>query len=87
MAVAIERFLGRTGINVMTRVMALIVAAIGVNFIMTGIKSELPGLASQQSRVSNEPVSTRNLTMTVRNWPADSAHALIFLCKINTLDR
>ena len=45
MGAAIERFLGRTGINVMTRVMALIVAAIGVNFIMTGIKSELPGLA------------------------------------------
>jgi small neutral amino acid transporter SnatA (MarC family) len=39
----IERFLGKTGINVMTRVMALIVAA--VNFIMTGIRSELPGLA------------------------------------------
>jgi multiple antibiotic resistance protein len=27
--------------------MALIVAAIGVNFIMTGIRSELPGLAAQ----------------------------------------
>ena len=47
MAAAIERLLGRTGINVMTRVMALIVAAIGVNFIMTGIRSELPGLAGQ----------------------------------------
>jgi small neutral amino acid transporter SnatA (MarC family) len=47
MAAAIERFLGRTGINVMTRVMALVVAAIGVNVIMTGIKSELPGLAGQ----------------------------------------
>jgi MarC family membrane protein len=44
-AVGIQRFLGKTGINVMTRVMALIVAAIGVNFIMTGIRSELPGLA------------------------------------------
>ena len=43
-ATPIERLLGRTGINVMTRVMALIVAAIGVNFIMTGIRSEL-GLA------------------------------------------
>jgi len=47
MAARIERFLGRTGINIMTRVMALIVAAIGVNFIMTGIRSELPGLASR----------------------------------------
>jgi multiple antibiotic resistance protein len=47
MAARIERFLCRTGINIMTRVMALIVAAIGVNFIMTGIRSELPGLASR----------------------------------------
>ncbi|MCK1655307.1 MarC family protein [Bradyrhizobium sp. 131] len=46
MAAAVQRVLGRTGISVMTRVMALIVAAIGVNFIMTGIRSELPGLAS-----------------------------------------
>ncbi|WFU57725.1 MarC family protein [Bradyrhizobium pachyrhizi] len=44
-AAAIERFLGKTGINVMTRIMALIVAAIGVNFVMTGLRSELPGLA------------------------------------------
>ncbi|MCS3694712.1 multiple antibiotic resistance protein [Bradyrhizobium elkanii] len=44
-AAAIERFLGKTGINVMTRTMALIVAAIGVHFIMTGLRSELPGLA------------------------------------------
>jgi multiple antibiotic resistance protein len=47
MAAAIHWFLGRTGINVITRVMALIVAAIGINFIMTGIRSELPGLAIQ----------------------------------------
>jgi len=45
----ISRLLGNTGINVVTRVMALIVAAIGVNFIMTGIRSELWGLASQVS--------------------------------------
>ncbi|MCC8946545.1 MarC family protein [Bradyrhizobium sp. Arg62] len=44
-AAAIERFLGKTGINVMTRIMALIVAAIGANFVMTGLRSELPGLA------------------------------------------
>ncbi|MCP1972966.1 MarC family protein [Bradyrhizobium elkanii] len=44
-AAAIERFLGKTGINVITRIMALTVAAIGVNFIMTGLRSELPGLA------------------------------------------
>jgi MarC family membrane protein len=45
MSVPINRLLGRTGINVVTRVMALVVAAIGVNFIMTGIKGELPSLA------------------------------------------
>jgi multiple antibiotic resistance protein len=36
--------MGKTGINVATRGMALIVAAIGVKFIMTGIRNELPGL-------------------------------------------
>ena len=40
----IKRILGKTGINVATRVMALIVAAIGIKFIMTGIRNELPGL-------------------------------------------
>ena len=45
MAVPINRVLGKTGINVATRVMALIVAALGVKFIMTGIKNEIPGLA------------------------------------------
>jgi multiple antibiotic resistance protein len=44
-ASGIERYLGKTGINVITRIMALIVAAIGVNFIMTGLRSEFPGLA------------------------------------------
>jgi multiple antibiotic resistance protein len=44
LALPINRLMGRTGINVATRVMALIVAAIGVNFIMTGIKNHLPGL-------------------------------------------
>jgi multiple antibiotic resistance protein len=44
-ASGIERYLGKTGINVMTRIMALIVAAIGVNFIMTALRSEFPGLA------------------------------------------
>jgi multiple antibiotic resistance protein len=44
MAVPIQRVMGKTGIHVTTRVMALIVAAIGVKFIMTGIKNQLPGL-------------------------------------------
>ena len=44
LAVPISRILGKTGINVATRVIALVVAAIGVKFIMTGIRAELPGL-------------------------------------------
>ena len=41
----INRFLGTTGINVATRIMALIVASVGINFILTGLRNELPGLA------------------------------------------
>ena len=46
LAMPINRLLGRTGINVATRVMALFVAAIGVHFIMTGLRNQLPGLIS-----------------------------------------
>jgi multiple antibiotic resistance protein len=45
MAKSINRFLGTTGINVATRVMALIVASVGINFILTGLKNTLPALA------------------------------------------
>lgn len=45
MALPIHKALGKTGINVATRIMALIVASIGIHFIMTGIKNHLPGLA------------------------------------------
>lgn len=45
LAAPLNRLMGRTGINLATRVMALIVAAIGVNFIMTGIRNQLSGLA------------------------------------------
>jgi len=45
MAVPINRILGKTGINVATRVIALVVATIGIKFIMTGIRAELPGLS------------------------------------------
>jgi multiple antibiotic resistance protein len=46
LAMPIDRLLGRTGINVATRVMALFVAAVGVHFIMTGLRNQLPGLLS-----------------------------------------
>ncbi len=45
-ATSIDRLIGKTGVNIATRIMALFVAAIGINFIFTGIRSELPGLAS-----------------------------------------
>ncbi len=37
--------LGRTGINVVTRIMGLIMAAIGIEFIANGLKELLPGLS------------------------------------------
>ena len=43
-ASSINRWIGKTGVNIATRVMALFVAAIGINFIFTGIRSELPGV-------------------------------------------
>jgi multiple antibiotic resistance protein len=45
LAIPLNRLMGATGINVATRVMALIVASLGINFIMTGIRNQLPGLA------------------------------------------
>ncbi|HEY9198522.1 MAG TPA: YchE family NAAT transporter [Gammaproteobacteria bacterium] len=36
--------LGRTGLNIVTRIMGLILAAIGVEFMANGIKQLLPGL-------------------------------------------
>lgn len=45
LAQPINRILGMTGINVATRVMALIVASVGIDFIVTGLKHALPGLA------------------------------------------
>jgi multiple antibiotic resistance protein len=41
----INRVLGTTGINVATRLMALIVASVGINFIVTGLKNQFPGLS------------------------------------------
>ncbi|EQD69273.1 Multiple antibiotic resistance (MarC)-related protein, partial [mine drainage metagenome] len=38
----IARWLGRTGINVFTRIMGLIMAAIGVEFIAKGVQALFP---------------------------------------------
>jgi multiple antibiotic resistance protein len=44
-APVLSRWLGTTGINVVTRIMGLIIAAIGVEFITNGLKQLLPGLS------------------------------------------
>lgn len=46
LALPISRLLGKTGINVVTRVMALFVATIGVKFVMTGLRNQFPVLLS-----------------------------------------
>jgi multiple antibiotic resistance protein len=43
-AIPLSRWLGRTGINIATRVMGLILTAIAVEFIATGLGSLFPGL-------------------------------------------
>ena len=43
-AAPITRLLGRTGINVMTRLMGLTLAAIGVEIMASGLLQLLPGL-------------------------------------------
>jgi multiple antibiotic resistance protein len=45
LASPIKRLLGNTGINIATRLMALVVASVAIDFIMTGIKHQLAGLA------------------------------------------
>ena len=44
MAPWLVRWLGQTGINVITRIMGLLLMALGIEFIVTGIKSIFPGL-------------------------------------------
>jgi multiple antibiotic resistance protein len=46
LAPAIARMLGKTGINVVTRIMGLIMAAMGVEFIANGLKQLFPLLGS-----------------------------------------
>ncbi|HGF9745392.1 TPA: YchE family NAAT transporter [Klebsiella pneumoniae] len=46
MALWLVRLLGQTGINVITRIMGLLLMALGIEFIVTGIKALFPGLLS-----------------------------------------
>jgi multiple antibiotic resistance protein len=45
LAPLIARALGKTGINIVTRIMGLIMAAIGIEFIANGLKQIFPGLS------------------------------------------
>lgn len=40
----VVRLLGQTGINVITRIMGLLLMALGIEFILTGTKAAFPGL-------------------------------------------
>ncbi|EGR0418103.1 YchE family NAAT transporter [Vibrio cholerae] len=44
-ALYIVRLLGQTGINVITRIMGLILGALGIEFIANGLRNLFPGLA------------------------------------------
>ncbi|MEZ8142140.1 hypothetical protein A1OK_02720 [Enterovibrio norvegicus FF-454] len=44
LAPAIVKFLGQTGINVITRIMGLILGALGIEFIANGMRALFPGL-------------------------------------------
>jgi small neutral amino acid transporter SnatA (MarC family) len=44
LASPIRRMLGATGINIATRVMGMVLTAIGVELITTGLKELFPGL-------------------------------------------
>ncbi|EEY71272.1 putative membrane protein [Grimontia hollisae CIP 101886] len=45
LAPTIVKFLGQTGINVITRIMGLILAALGIEFITNGLRALFPGLS------------------------------------------
>lgn len=44
-AARVERVLGETGINVITRLLGLLLSALAVQFVLDGLRASLPGLA------------------------------------------
>ncbi len=55
MAPWLVRLLGQTGINVITRIMGLLLMALGIEFIVTGIKSIFLGYCIKTSYERTEP--------------------------------
>jgi multiple antibiotic resistance protein len=47
LAQPISKLLGRTGINIITRLLRLLLSAIAIEFITTGLVELLPGLAGR----------------------------------------
>jgi len=45
-AARIQKFMGSSGLNITTRLMGLVLAAIAVQFVIHGVESVLPDLAS-----------------------------------------
>lgn len=45
-AARVERVLGETGINVITRLLGLLLAALAVQFVLDGLRESLPGLVA-----------------------------------------
>jgi multiple antibiotic resistance protein len=45
-AARIQRFMGPSGLNITTRLMGLVLAAVAVQFIIHGVESVLPELAT-----------------------------------------
>ena len=53
-ATRIQKFMGPTGLNITTRLMGLVLAAVAVQFVIRGVESVLPDLASAM-RVAAKP--------------------------------
>ncbi|STV41192.1 membrane protein [Klebsiella pneumoniae subsp. pneumoniae] len=59
MAPWLVRLLGQTGINVITRIMGLLLMALGIEFIVTGIKALFPRTAELVRRQQAGSLASR----------------------------
>ncbi len=63
MAPWLVRLLGQTGINVITRIMGLLLMALGIEFIVTGIKALFP-----RTVISGTPCKRGGFTSRLRDY-------------------